>query len=147
MVMAGCAALAHPAGSPFDSFVGLAYADKGRGPAYDCWGLLWLVMRELRGVDLPSYSDQYVTADDRAALAVLIKGELDPWGEIAAGEEQPFDGVLMKEAGFPRHIGIVTQPGMVLHVQRGETSRIERYRHGPLRHRIVGFYRYRADGQ
>lgn len=127
----------------FDRFVGLSYADKGRGPEYDCWGLLAEVFRELRGIELPSYSDRYVTANDRKALASLISDELDAWELILAGAEQEFDGVLMKEAGFPRHIGIVTTPGMLLHIQRGETSTIERYRSGPLKYRIVGFYRYR----
>ena len=132
----------------FDRFVGIPYLDKGRTiDGVDCWGLVSRVFAEIRGIDLPSYADSYATADDRAALAVLIRGELDPWDEIATGDEQTFDCVLMKEAGYPRHIGVVVQPGQLLHVQRGETSRIERYRHGPLKHRIVGFYRYRADGQ
>jgi cell wall-associated NlpC family hydrolase len=127
----------------FDRFVGLSYADKGRGPAYDCWGLLCLVMRELCGVELPSYSDQYVTAADRKALAALIADELNPWTEIATGEERVFDAVLMREGRFPRHVGVVTEPGRLLHVSAGETSMIERYREGPLKHRVVGFYRYR----
>ncbi|UFS77227.1 C40 family peptidase [Tardiphaga sp. 37S4] len=101
-------------------------------------------MRELRGIELPSYSDQYVTADDRKALAALIADELDPWDEIAPGQEQPFDAVLMREGRFPRHVGIVTEPGRLLHVSSGETSIIERYREGPLKHRVVGFYRYRT---
>ncbi|MGM4891273.1 NlpC/P60 family protein [Tardiphaga sp. 839_C3_N1_4] len=127
----------------FDRFVGLPYADKGRGPTYDCWGLLLAVMRELRGIELPSYSDRYVTAEDREALAALIADELDPWDEIIAGQEQAFDAVLMREGRFPRHVGIVTEPGRLLHVSAGETSMIERYREGPLKHRVVGFYRYR----
>jgi cell wall-associated NlpC family hydrolase len=130
----------------FGAFVGLEYADKGRGPSYDCWGLLQVVMRDLRGVELPSYSDQYVTADDRKALAALIADELDPWDEITAGQEQPFDAVLMREGRFPRHVGIVTGPGRLLHISAGETSMIERYREGPLKHRVVGFYRFRDRG-
>lgn len=128
----------------FDAFVGIPYADKGRGEALDCWGLVAKVFRELRGIELPSYADDYVTAEDRRAIASLIAGELDAWLPIAAGEEQPFDCVLMKECGFPRHIGLVTRPGLLLHVQRGETSMIERYRSGPLRFRVVGFYRLAA---
>lgn len=127
----------------FDRFVGIPYADKGRGDAVDCWGLVCKVFAEMRGVALPSYSEAYVTADDRRALAALIAGELDPWDSVAAGNEQEFDCVLMKERGFPRHIGIVTQPGLLLHVQSGETSQIERYRSGPLKSRVVGFFRYR----
>ncbi|OYU91873.1 MAG: phage tail protein [Bradyrhizobiaceae bacterium PARB1] len=130
----------------FERFVGVPYADKGRGPAYDCWGLAVAVMRELRGVDLPSYSDRYVSSGDRKALAALIGGELDPWDEITAGQERAFDAVLMREGRFPRHIGIVTEPGRLLHVLEGQTSVIERYRDGALKHRVIGFYRYR-DGE
>lgn len=128
----------------FDRFVGIPYADKGRGEAVDCWGLVCRVFRELRGVELPSYAEAYVTAEDARAIADLVAGELAPWQTVAPGAERAFDCVLMRERGFPRHIGVVTQPGMVLHVQRGSTSLIERYRSGPLRFRLVGFYRFLA---
>jgi cell wall-associated NlpC family hydrolase len=128
----------------FDRFVGMPYADKGRGEAVDCWGLVCRVFLELRGVALPSYAEAYVTADDAAAIARLVAGELEPWQPIAPGAEQPFDCVLMKECGLPRHIGVVTQPGLLLHVRRGATSTIERYRSGPLKFRLAGFYRFSA---
>lgn len=130
--------------SCFDNYVGIPYADKGRGDAVDCWGLVCLVFRELCGIALPSLSDRYVTAEDRRAVAALIEGELDPWQPIAAGCEQPFDCVLMREGRFVRHVGVVTQPGQVLHVSRGGTSVIERYRSGLLASRVVGFYRFEA---
>lgn len=128
----------------FDHFVGLPWLDKGRDRAgVDCWGLLCLVFRELRGIELPSYAEAYVTSADRRALAVLIAGELDPWEEISAGVEQMFDGVLMREGRFVQHVGIVVVPGMMLHVERGSASVIERYRSGMFAHRVVGFYRFK----
>lgn len=127
----------------FDHFVGVPYLDRGRSAAgCDCWGLLHLVYRELLGIELPSYCDRYVSAADRKAMARLIGGELGDWVEVPEGQEQTFDGVLMREGRYPRHIGIVTVPGMLLHVQSGVTSRIERYRWGSLKNRVVGFYRY-----
>jgi cell wall-associated NlpC family hydrolase len=128
----------------FDRFVGIPYLDRGRSiVGCDCWGLLWLVYRELRGIELPSYADRYITASDRCAMARLISGELDHWVEVPAGQEMAFDGLLMREGAFPRHIGIVTGQGAALHVFDGETSRIERYGASRLANRIVGFYRYR----
>lgn len=128
----------------FDRFVGIPYLDRGRGiDGLDCWGLLHLCYRELRGIELPSYSSRYVSGSDRKAMDRLIVGELDAWEEISTGQEQKFDGVLMREGRFIRHIGIITTPGMLLHVEAGETSRIERYRSGIFANRIVGFYRYR----
>jgi cell wall-associated NlpC family hydrolase len=129
----------------FDRFVGIPYLDRGRSlVGVDCYGLLHLVFRELRGIELPSHADRYQTAADAAAIAALINDELDPWDEISPGDEQIFDGVLLREAGFVRHVGVVAAPGLVLHVERGETSRIERYHSGSLRHRLVGFFRYRT---
>lgn len=62
----------------FDRFVGIPYLDKGRSiVGSDCWGLLFQVYRELRGIELPSYAERYVTGSDRAAMARLIAGELD----------------------------------------------------------------------
>lgn len=133
--------------SGFDRFVGLSYVDKGRDAAgVDCWGLVCLVFAELRDLVLPSYAERYVSAEDRRAIADLVAGELDPWAPIAPGTEQPFDCVLMKEFGVARHVGVVTEPGLVLHVQHGRTASIERYRSGLLRSQVVGFYRYR-DGR
>lgn len=128
----------------FDRYVGIPYLDRGRSIAgCDCWGLVRLVTAELRGVTLPSYVERYVTAADRRAIESLIRGELAPWAIIAAGQEQPFDAVLMREGRVPRHIGLVVEPGRLLHVSEGGESQIERYRVPPLIHRIVGFYRLR----
>lgn len=130
----------------FDRYVGLPFLDRGRSlVGLDCWGLLCLVYRELRGIELPSYAEAYVTAADRAGIAALIADEISPWQPVPAGEEMPFDGVLMREGKFPRHIGLVTLPGKLLHVDRGETSRIESYRAGLLACRVVGFYRFRVQ--
>lgn len=128
----------------FSAFVGIPYIDKGRDyTGADCWGLKRLVYRDMLGIELPAYSDRYVTAADRAAIARFIAGELDEWVEISPGQERTFDSVLMREGQFPRHVGMVTAPGQLLHVQPGMTSCIERYRSGLIANRVVGFYRYR----
>ncbi len=129
--------------SVFDRYVGIPYHDRGRSlVGIDCYGLVCLVYRELRGIELPSYAEGYVTASDRRAIAQLVAGGLSDWQPVAVGEERPFDGCLMREGARPTHIGLVVSPGLVLHVDRGETSRIERYQHGPLAQRLVGFFRY-----
>lgn len=129
----------------FDRFVGVPYLDRGRTMAgCDCWGLVRLVLAELGGLQLPSYVEDYVTAADARAIDGLIAGELEPWAMIAAGHEKPFDAVLMREGRFARHIGLVVAPGRLLHVEDGGTSVIEPYRHGHIKARLLGFYRYTA---
>ena len=129
----------------FDRYVGVPYRDLGRDhDGCDCYGLVVLVFAELRGVALPSFTGSYRSAADVRATAALIAGERDPWDEIAAGDEDAFDAVLLREGREVSHIGLVTSPGQMLHVARGHAARIERYRHGRLAHRIVGFYRFRG---
>jgi cell wall-associated NlpC family hydrolase len=129
----------------FDAFIGIPYVDRGRDVAgCDCYGLLRLVYAA-RGIDLPSHDDRYATAADAAAMDRLIAGELDDWREVERGTERALDGVLIREGRYVRHIGVVTSPGKVLHVQPGGTSRIEPYRVGLLAQRVVGFYRHRHD--
>jgi cell wall-associated NlpC family hydrolase len=129
----------------FDRFVGLPYADKGRGFAgVDCWGLVHLVFASERGIALPSYADRYETAEDRRDVAGLIAGEIGRWDEIAEGQERPFDCVLLREGREPSHISLVVRPGRMLHVQDGRTSVIESYRSGVWKRRVVGLFRYRT---
>jgi cell wall-associated NlpC family hydrolase len=132
--------------SPFDAYVGIPYADRGRTRAgCDCYGLLRLVLGELGRVDLPSFAGDYVTSADRVALASLIAGEIAPWQPVALGEEQPFDGVLLRVGRSLSHIGLVVTPGRMLHVSEGGASCIESYRAPPWSLRLAGLYRYRSS--
>lgn len=127
-----------------DRFVGLPYLDKGRSvEGVDCYGLLCLVYHQTLDIELASHVDRSVTSADRKAIAALIADELDGWVAIAEGHERAFDAVLIRVGRDVMHVGMVVCPGKLLHVESGETSRIEPYRTGKLRHRLAGFYRYR----
>lgn len=128
----------------FDRFVGIPYVEQGRTSAgCDCWGLVRLAFGYERGIVLPSYCRSYSVGSGRAELAALITGEAAAyWREIEAGGEQSWDCVLMRDGREPSHIGLVVEPGRLLHVERGNTSVIERYRVGVLANRVLGFYRY-----
>lgn len=129
----------------FDDLVGIPYLDKGRDRrGCDCWGLLRLAFAERLGVELPDYGEAYATAADRRALAGLIAGELEPWAPVASGEVRPFDGVLLRQGRFVRHIGLVVGRGLLLHVEPGRSSAIERLSSGAIAPRLAGFYRFRG---
>ena len=130
----------------FNQYVGLPYRDKGRDRSgLDCWGLLRLVYHEQAGIALPSYAEDYVTAEDRQAIADLIAGRRQPWSEVAEETVKPLDGLLMCHAGLERHIGIVVRRGLVLHVGLEiPESRIESYRSLRLKRRVSRFLRHEA---
>jgi cell wall-associated NlpC family hydrolase len=127
-----------------DEFVGVPFREFGRDRfGCDCWGLVRLVYAERLGIDLPCYSEHYLSTQDAAHLQGLIAGELRPaWHSIPAGAEHALDAVLLTEGGVIRHVGIVERPGFLLHVENGSEAVIEPYRTGHLRRRIVGFYRH-----
>jgi hypothetical protein len=63
---------------------------------------------------------------------------------VPLGEERAFDGVLMRNGRSLSHIGLVVEPGRLLHVVEGSESRIERYTAPPVSLRVAGFYRCRG---
>lgn len=129
--------------SVFDGYVGIPYVERGRDRSgADCWGLLRMVFAELRGVELPSLAEDYVSCADRLVLADLIQDRLPAWQPIPAGCEAPFDAVLMRVKREACHIGLVVGRGLVLHADHGRDSCVEPYGSWRLAHRVVGFYRY-----
>lgn len=129
-----------------ESYIGIPFVEKGRSrEGCDCYGLICLVYSELLGVILPSFVNGYVSTQDSEELARLIRGHIAPWRGIEAGHERPFDGVLLTEGGVPRHMGIVTRPGWLLHVENGGTAMLERYTDARLKRRVAGFYRHESQ--
>jgi cell wall-associated NlpC family hydrolase len=129
-----------------DAYIGIPWAEHACGlEGSNCWGLLRLIYRDLRGIALPGYDEDYASEGEQCALSALIARSRETWDLLAPGAEQTFDGVLMRDGRFVSHIGMVVTPGRLIHVQRGDTSRIESYRVSPLKHRVVGFYRYRSE--
>jgi hypothetical protein len=112
----------------------------------DCWGLIVLVYQSV-GISLPGHDEKYASAEDRRHLDALISGEvLQEWLPVIPGTECHLDGVLLREAGEIRHVGLVADPEarLLLHMVPGVGSVVERYDHGKLRPRVAGFYRHRS---
>lgn len=128
----------------WNNYIGLPYEAKGRTrDGLDCWGLVRLVYAEQFEIPLPCLAEQY-EADDRSREAELIAIGKEGWEKT----EQPRSGdvVLCRIEGQETHVGLLTQPGFFLHVRQGQNSVVERMDSGAWKHRIVGVYRYRAQG-
>lgn len=129
------------------SYVGLPWRARGRDRSgVDCYGLVRLVVWERAGLALESYAEGYVTAKERAELDALIAGARGarPWVEIAPGDERGFDIALFRVGRALCHIGVVVEPGLVLHVDDGHDSEIIRYRESAWASRLAGFQRHSA---
>lgn len=125
------------------SYIGIPYGDHGRDyKALDCWGLLWLMYKELFNIKLPSYTDRYASAEDQETVTNLIYKEIGPWTQIDANEASFGDAILLKIKGYPWHIGIIIEQGLMIHVMKGIDVCLERYDRSMWRHRVIGFYRH-----
>lgn len=138
-----------------ESYLSIPFRDRGDDrKGCDCWGLIRLVYREQLGIDLPAY-ENVGTGQDVEKIEQILEGHSGPeWKEISSGDEKAFDGILMK--GLIRvkgkahmgeiHMGIVVEPGKILHIEHGKNVTIGNYiSDRRLKHRIVGFFRYEPD--
>lgn len=121
-------------------YIGVEFEPCGRGPRFDCWGLVWKVLTDEFGYDVPSYDDEYEKILDRA-VPRLFAEEAKKWEQVS--QPEPGDIVVLRIKGYPWHVGIVIEPGKMLHIPQNINACIEKY-NGPLwKKRIEGFYRYR----
>jgi cell wall-associated NlpC family hydrolase len=122
----------------------LQFADKGRGDTVDCWGLVQRVYRDEFGITLPSYTEGYQTAADRAEIGAMIRREYGTdWDAVSLDEAHTGDVVLLRIAGVPMHVGVVLTPPHFLHALKGVNVAVERWDGLLWRQRVAGCYRMR----
>lgn len=126
-----------------NAYIGIPYVDQGRDMAgVDCWGLARLVYGRELGITLPSYTEGYTTAEEAEEVAKLIASQATvSWGPI--DEARPFDLLLFRQGRHGSHIGIAVTRRLMLHVARGDQSKVEPFAGNPIwSRRFVGAYRH-----
>jgi len=112
--------------SSLEGFIGWMHF---HGPP--CWFLVREIYRRHLGITLPF--DNVLEPQER--WRALVQAGLVEWHSVEEGNEQPYDGVLLRTEHVD-HIGLVIAPGRFLHVPRPEA--------GACAH---PFARYREHGQ
>jgi cell wall-associated NlpC family hydrolase len=120
-------------------WVGLAYAELGRGPeAFDCLGLFLALQRDFMGRDLP---DPYCLMSE-ARGASLIDAERPRWVESGVAD---FGDAVLFRAGRAWHIGFALDAHRMLHIEDDIGSRIELFGTTRWGTRLEGIYRFADD--
>jgi cell wall-associated NlpC family hydrolase len=125
-----------------EHLIGIPYQNQGRDPlvGLDCWGLLRVFYRDVMGIDLPSYSDTYEDAFDRATTSMAIHNHNQQW--VRVSEPRYGDAVLCRIRGLDCHVGVWLGNNEMLHTNAGHDSGIARTDSVNWQHRISGFYRH-----
>lgn len=137
-----------PAPAWVEPYIGFDHQARARGPdAFDCWGLLICVLARECGFELPAYERFHWERSDtqsrrECADAIATAQREMTWVAVEPGQERRFDAILLSIAGRPLHVGIVAEPGWVLHSSEGAGSAVERYDGAVWRHRVDGFWRF-----
>lgn len=127
-----------------DKYVGVPFKSQGRSfKGVDCWGLVWILYQNELNVTLPIYGE--ISAKDLKRVAKNISEGCahETWRPV----DQPclFDVLVMHFYGTKRigHVGIFVGGNRVLHTERSFDSVVVPLDHMTIRHRIVGYRRYK----
>lgn len=124
----------------WNNYVGIPYAPKGRTvEGLDCWGLVRLVYKNEFDIELPSYSEYYEDGD-QVRQAELIHMYKEGWR--VADTPKTGDVVLFRILGEDSHVGVITTPGIFLHVRQNQSTCIEKLDNPIWKNRIEGVYKY-----
>lgn len=138
-----------------EDYLRLRFASGGRErPAVDCWGLYRLIVGEVRGNWLAEFEGH----EDPLRIARTTQREAADggWVNVSAGEEQPFDAVLMTGLlGDGRatmsaviHIGCVVGLGKMIDIEEVGGVKVRAFRtttklraRPEVANRVRGIYR------
>lgn len=137
-------------------YIGLHYVPGGSSfNGCDCQGLVELAYRLERGVDgiftpgplwNPPTGEKTALAAMAREIGQYATAEMCRHCQIFPGEEREWDVALLRVRGHPMHLGLILPDGEMLHIEEGADSIIESYRGLRWGRKVVGFFRYGAEG-
>jgi len=127
------------------TYIGAEFEDKGRGPKYDCFGLVREVLQKEFQITLPSYTGEYSTAHELAQAWVheevqLLCQALDGFQKVTLAIAG--DVVMFKIGKHLNHCGVMINHEEFLHIQRGTHACLNYITDFTWVHIREGFYRH-----
>ncbi len=127
------------------------FKDKGRDySGWDCWGPSHCAYKDILGVELPSFIDDYVNAGDtkasRRVIHDIILSQKHNWESV--DKPQALDVVLFRFGDTETHLGLMVDKNRFIHCEKKINTVIERIHSAKWKKRIEGIYRLKdKDGR
>lgn len=123
-------------------FIGIPYKSKGGDwLGVDCYGLCRLFMFVELGKEIPTYADDYKSAEDKVSVSDAILKHVKSWVPVE-GQKQPGDIVIFNIGNKPLHCGVLLNSNDFLHCLEGTRSCVERLNSITWGDRLAGVYRW-----
>jgi cell wall-associated NlpC family hydrolase len=113
--------------------IGRPYAGR-----FGCAELVREIMQQ-RGLDLPDFREMVSDGEKAEALVRHLREYADP-----VDRPEPGDVVLLAWAGHPAHLGVIAEPGVMIHSLETIGAHLERIDRGRWRRRVLGYWRPRG---
>ncbi len=136
-----------------DEFINKAlsvkFKDKGRDYlGWNCWGLPFCAYKDILGVELPSFVDDYVNAGDtktsRRVIHDIILSQKHNWDPVK--NPQALDVVLFRFGDTQTHLGLMIDKNRFIHCEKKINTVIERIDSAKWEKRVEGIYRLKQGG-
>lgn len=129
----------------WNTYVGIPFIALGCGMSgCDCWGLVRLVYSKEFGIDLPGPMMDVSSPRDKIEAAIHCQRDA-LWERTT--DPQAGDVALFRMAGHESHVGLVTLPGMVLHIRQGMDSVIVPIHDGHFGETLRGYWHYKGEAK
>lgn len=120
------------------------FQEKGRDySGWDCWGVPCLGYRDILGVNLPSFVEEYVNPGDdkssRRAINDIVLSQKHNWEEVIT--PKALDIVVFRFGDTRTHVGLMIDKDKFIHCERKVNTIIERIDSAKWKDRIEGIYR------
>lgn len=126
----------------YQDFLGIPYSDADRGrDGTNCYDLGRLIYREALGVELEDYGPAKAWHENAARIRAGL--QVGPWIDVTGKKRQPFDFVVYAIGRIDDHMGVVVTGPWMIHVQRGDLSRLDPIAEGRFG-RLSGVWRHQA---
>lgn len=123
-----------------NKYIGIPYKQKGYDfDGVDCYGLVWLFLKEEFDILLPRYHDIDIYKDVEETVNTIGK-EMPLFFGSLTNTPKYGDIALFNFRGQPIHFGIYIERNKILHVLKGTDSTYEPFDRGRLKGKLEGIY-------
>ena len=121
-------------------YIGIPYANRGRGKSLDCWGLIRRIYTVQRGINLDNLDGYSDSEDDRQVMGVIDKESESNWEMVRT--PALYDVIVFKLAGKPCHVGLALGDNTFIHALKGRDVSVERLSNVLWRNRVFEIFEY-----